>query len=250
MNEKVKIKEFMQIIKKGFLVIVLTTICVAGLIIISSMYLIKPTYQYSTQILAGSLGVDKGEDSVNSVDENRQLATSFMDIIQSPHIMLGVKKQLKLDASSYELLKQVSVTNRANSQVIAISVKDSNPALAKDIAQSVAKQSIFKFKDYANINQLNILNDSVSIQKAKLLFPKLKFVIAIAIIVGLFAGIGMVLLREHLDDKRYNDLVFEQIGLHLLGRVKLNAKRNKRKRKVPYKPLSTVKLGDDIDNEI
>lgn len=248
MNEKLKIKEFIQMLKKRFLVIILTTICITGVIIIASMYLMKPTYEYSIQVLVGSLGVEKDDKPVNRVDENRQLATSFMDVIQSPHIMLGVKKKLNLDESSYELLKQVSVTNRDNSQIITISVKNSNSQLTKDIAQSIAKQSIFKFKDYANINQLNILNDSVSTQKAKLLFPKPKFIIVISIVVGFFVGIGLVLLREYLDDKTYSEQEMEQLGIPLLGRVKLNAKRKEKKRKTPYKPLSLEKLGGDIDN--
>lgn len=250
MNEKVKIKEFMQVLKRRFLIIILTTICTSGFIIISSMYLMKPIYQYSTQVLAGSLGVEKEENPVNRVQDNKQLALSYMDIIKSPYIMIGVKEELKLARSSYDLLQQVSVTNRNDSQIITISVKDSNPQLAKKIAQSVAKQSISKFKDYANVNRLNILSDSGATEEAELLFPKPKFIIAISIIISFFVGIGLAILREHFDDSTYNNRELEHLGLPLLGRVNLNTKKRNNKQKTAYKSLSSMKQGEHNDHQI
>ena len=247
MNEKMKIRNFIRILKKRMLIIILTIICINGLIIISSMYLMNPVYQYSTQVLAGSLDLEKTEDSINKVQENRQLALSYVDIIKSPPVIIGVKEELNLKISSYDLVKQVSVTNRDNSQIITISVKDYNPELAKAISLSVARQSISKFKDYTNVNQISILNDSEVMGVAELLFPKPKFIIAISIVIVFFAGIGLALLRENFDDASYSDRELEQLGLLLLGRVKLNTKRKNKKRKTPYKTLPFAKRGEHID---
>jgi capsular polysaccharide biosynthesis protein len=244
MNEKVEIKDLVKILKKRFLIIILTAICTAGLIIASSLFLMKPTYQYSTQVLAGSLSMDSKETSANKVQENRQLALSYMDAINSPQIMMGVKKELKLTRSNYELLKQVSVTNRDNSQIITISVKDSNPALAKAIALSVANQSISKFKDFANVNQITILIDPNVIEESELLFPKPKFVIAISIVLGFFTGIALALIREHFDDAVFSDRELDRLGLPLLGRVNLSTKRNKKTR---YRTLNSTKRGEHPD---
>ena len=247
MDEKVKIKDLIKILKKRYLIILLTTLSITGFIIISTLYLMKPTYQYSTQVLAGSLTLDKA--AINQVQENRQLALSYMDTIKSPHIMIGVKKELKLPRSNYELLKQVSVTNRDSSQIITISVKDSNPELAKSIALSAAKQSIDKFKNFANVNQITIMNSSNGIEEAELLFPKPKFVISISIVIGLFAGIALALLREHFDDAAFGDCELDHLGLTLLGRVKLKTKRKKKKRKISYKALSQANTVDTLTNK-
>jgi capsular exopolysaccharide synthesis family protein len=247
MDEKVKIKDLIKILKKRFLIILLTTLCITGFIIISTLYIMKPTYQYSTQVLAGSLSLDNV--AINQVQENRQLALSYMDTIKSPHIMIGVKRELKLPRSNYELLKQVSVTNRDSSQIVTISVKDSNPKLAKSIALSAAKQSIDKFKNFANVNQITIMNSSNGIEEAELLFPKPKFVISISIVIGLFAGIACALLREHFDDAAFGDCEIDHLGLTLLGRVKLKTKRNKKKRKTRYKALSQANTVDTLTDK-
>jgi capsular polysaccharide biosynthesis protein len=232
MNEKVKIKDFIRILKKRIFIIILSTLCITGFIIFSSMYLMKPTYQYSTQVLAGSLSMDEKEASINKVQE-----------IKSPQIMLGVKEELNLKTSSYDLLKQVSITNRDNSQIITITVKDSNPESAKDIAQTVARHSISNFKDITNVKQISILNDN-EMGQAELLFPKPKFIIAISIVIGFFAGIGLALLREHFDDSTYSDRELELLGIPLLGRLDLNTKRINRKRKTTYKTLPSTKRGE------
>jgi len=247
MNEKVEIKDLVLILKKRFLIIILIAICTAGFIIASTLFLMKPAYQYSTQVLAGSLSMDSKETSINKVQENRQLALSYMDAIKSPQIMMGVKKELKLTRSNYELLKQVSVTNRDSSQIITISVKDSNPELAKAIALSVANQSITKFKDFANVNQITILIDPNVIEESELLFPKPKFVIAISIVLGFFTGIALALIREHFDDTTFSDRELDRLGLPLLGRVNLNTHRNKKTRKTRFNTLNSAKRGEYFD---
>lgn len=243
MNDKVKIKELVEILKKRFLLILLTTICITGVLIITSLYLVKPTYQYSIQVLAGSLGMDNQVSSMNQVQENRQLALSYMDTIKSPQIMTGVKEKLKLTGSNYELLKQISVTNRDNSQIITITVKDSDPELAKSIAQTIANQSINRFKNFANVNPINILLDSNIIEEVELLFPKIKFVIVISIAVGFFGGVALALVKEHFDDTNFSDSELDLHGLSLLGKVNLNTK-GKKMRKIRYKTLSSGKRGE------
>lgn len=225
---------------------VITAICMTGFIVISSLYLMKPTYQYSIQVLVGDLRMDSKESSINKVQENRQLALSYVDIIKSPSIMIGVREELKLTRSNYELLKQISVINRDNSQIITISVKDSKPKLAKAIAQSVANQSINRFKDFANVNEITILIDSNVIEESELLFPKPKFIIAISIVLGFSIGIALVLIQEQFDDTAFSDCELDLLDLPLLGTVKLNTKW-KRVRKTRYKNLSPVKRGERPD---
>lgn len=245
MYKKAKMKDVVKVLKKRFLVMILTAICITGSIIITSLYLMKPTYQYTIQVLAGSLSMDIEESSINKVQENRQLALSYMDTIKSPQIMIGVKEELKLARSNYELLKQISVTNRDNSQIITISIKDSNPKLAKAIAQSIANQSINSFKGFANVSQINVLLDPNIIEESELLFPKPKFVIAISIVLGIFAGIVLVLIQEHFDDAAFSDAELERLGLSLLGKVHVNTK-GKNIRKVRYRTLSLTKRGEHL----
>lgn len=246
MLEKVSIEEIFRILKRRFFIIILTTICMTSLIVISSIYWMKPVYQHSTQVLAGSLGTEARETTVNDVQENRQLVLSYMDIIKSPSIMGTVKEELSLTRSSYKLREQISVTNRDNSQIITISVKDSNPKLTKDIAQAVAEQSIAKFKVYTNVSKLSIIDDSMILEETELLFPKLKFIIAIATVVSFFIGISLAFIREYNDDRVYGEEELEYCDLLILGRAQLNTQKKSKKKKIAYQTIPLKERGEHI----
>jgi len=232
MIEKVSIKEIIEILKRRLLIIIFAVVCITSLIIFPSMYLLKPVYQHSTQVLAGSLGIGNEESTVNNMQENRQLVLSYMDVIKSPSIMGAVKDELNLSRSSYQLLEQISVTNRENSQIVTISVKDNNPELTKSIAQTIAEQSISKFKIYADVGNMSIIDDSMILDETELLFPKPKFILAIAIVVSFFIGIGLAVVREYTDDTIYGEGKIEHLGLTILGKAKINTKNKKGKQKV------------------
>lgn len=51
----------------------------------------KASYQYSTQILVGNLDEFNKENSTNKTQENKQLVTSYVDILKSPLIISTVK---------------------------------------------------------------------------------------------------------------------------------------------------------------
>ena len=52
-----------------------------------------------------------------------------------------MKKTLKLEQSSHELAQKISVVNMDNSQIVTVTVKDSDPIIVKEIVKSLAEQS-------------------------------------------------------------------------------------------------------------
>ncbi len=124
-------KDFQQLLKRRIVTIILTMCCLTVSLILISMYVLKPSYQYSTQILVGNLDEFNKENSANKTQENKQLVTSYVDILKSPLIISTVKKTLKLEQSSYELAQKISVVNMDNSQIVTVTVKDSDPQIVK-----------------------------------------------------------------------------------------------------------------------
>ncbi len=72
--------------------------CLTVSLILISMYVLKPSYQYSTQILVGNLDEFNKENSANKTQENKQLVTSYVDILKSPLIISTVKKNFEIRA--------------------------------------------------------------------------------------------------------------------------------------------------------
>lgn len=141
MKQEISMKDFQQLLKRRIVTIILTMCCLTVSLILISMYVLKPSYQYSTQILVGNLDEFNKENSTNKTQENKQLVTSYVDILKSPLIISTVKKTLKLEQSSHELAQKISVVNMDNSQIVTVTVKDSDPIIVKEIVKSLAEQS-------------------------------------------------------------------------------------------------------------
>ncbi len=97
-----------------------------------------PIYQASTRLL-----VSTPSTSINGVDPTALVTTQTMtetyaQMLLDPPVLQGVIDQLKLQTTTDELVKSVSVDVVPNTQLLMISVQDPSPARAADIANAMA----------------------------------------------------------------------------------------------------------------
>ncbi len=238
------IKDFQQLLKRRFVTIILTMCCLTVSLILLSMYVLKPSYQYSTQILIGNLDEFNKENTANKTQENKQLVTSFVDILKSPLIISTVKNTLKLEQSSYELAQKISVVNADNSQIVTVTVKDSDPQVVKDIVKTLAEQSQKSFQQYTNVQGVKILTDPELKENAEKLFPKIQLIIPISLIVSLFVGIGLAVLRDYFDERIYVEQDLEKITtVSVIGHINMKVERKSSK----VEKQSSIYRGEHID---
>ncbi|MDP7977899.1 Wzz/FepE/Etk N-terminal domain-containing protein [Bacillus sp. WLY-B-L8] len=245
LKEIMDIRELRGILRKRIFTICITSCFIVAFVMGTTTYVLKPVYQYSIQVLIGNLDQFNKENGVNKTQENKQLVTSYVDIIKSPLIIAAVKKELGLKRSSYELAKQISVMNTDNSQIITVTTKDSNPKLVKEITNSLANQSQERFKQYTNFEGVKILSDTVVNEEVEKLFPKYMFILPISIIIGIFIGITLAILREYFDDKIYNEYDLENgTDLLFLGYI---CTKQKKYRQNNVHEKNSIYRGESVD---
>lgn len=246
MKQEISIKDFQQLLKRRWLTIILTMCCLTTCLVLVSKYVLKPSYQYSTQILVGNLDEFNKENSINKTQENKQLVTSYVDILKSPLIISTVKKNLKLEQSSYELAQKISVVNTDNSQIVTVTVKDTDPKLVREIVKSLAEQSQKSFQQYTNVQGVKILTDPELQEKAEKLFPKFQLIIPISLIVSLFVGIGLAVLKDYFDDRIYVEQDLEKITeVPVIGQISMKPKKKRKAKEVEIK--TAIYRGEHID---
>ena len=74
--------------------------------------------------------------------------------------------------------------NTDNSQIVTVTVKDSNPKVVKDIVKTLAEQSQQSFQQYTNVQGVKVLTDPELQEQAEKLFPKFQLIIPISLIVS------------------------------------------------------------------
>ncbi|MGF6954131.1 capsular polysaccharide biosynthesis protein [Neobacillus sp. B4I6] len=243
MDERMDLKKFLRIIRKRIVTIILTVICVSLLTVGLSLFLLKPTYEATENILIGKL--TKEEGNYSDTQELSMLLASTIDFIKSPIVLNSVKKELNINDD--ELEKKIVVQNNRNSQIINVVVRDHDLESTKKLAHTIAKTSVNKMYELFNVKDIKLLSDTDGDPSIKIV-GSLSLNVAIGAVIGIFLGVGLAMFREYWDDSIKDVKEIEGIvGLPVLGQINLkNSKRkfmNKNNRKQQSAVLNDNKRG-------
>lgn len=214
--KEINLKELFLVIKRRFWVIALVVILggLVGWVLNSSS--ITPLYTASSRIIIGA---------------DAESRKTLQVIIRDSVILEKVVNELGLTKSAEQLAGQITVDSVEASQVVSITVIDSDPELAAKIADTTALVFMDEVPKIVGQDYVRLLS------KAKVnpipINQKNNNKIIIAIIGGMTIGIGLAFLLESLDDKiRSENDIEAYIGLPVLGKIpKVNRRNVKRKTK-------------------
>ena len=114
--------------------------------------------------------------------------------------------------------EKISVSSEQNSQVVKVTVQDPNPQMAADIANTIAEVFQKEIVNFMNIDNINILAKAELGENPSPVKPQPLLNIAIALVVGLMAGVGLAFLLEYLDNTIKDEQDIEkELGLPVLG---------------------------------
>lgn len=208
---------FKKLWSKKFLIL-FTSLLIATLALMMSVFIMKPTYTSATRIYV--LNKTQQSDNLSAMDlqAGGLLANDYKEIITSRDVMNDVIAKNGLAMTPEQLSGKIAVTIPTDTRVISIAVSDKDPQQAADIANTVREVSSQKLKSVTKVE------DVTALEKAQVpnnpSSPNIKRNTLLGFLVGAFLSILSVIIRELLDDrvKRPED-VEEVLGMTLLGIV-------------------------------
>jgi capsular polysaccharide biosynthesis protein len=217
----INLKELFLVIKRRIWVIVIFMLLGGTVGILQSMKPIVPLYQTSSRVIIGA-----DEASIKTLQV----------IVKDSTVLDKVVKELNLKETSDVLAGKINVSSIDGSQVVSISVVDSNPVLAAKIANTTAQ--IFKDevpnivgKDYVRFLSKAEVNSAP-------INPKSHKKLPYYFIFGLVVGIGFGFLLESLDDTVRSERELEPIlGVPVLAKISKMTNKNIKKKKQKYPNL-------------
>ncbi|MFZ7942489.1 YveK family protein [Neobacillus sp. 19] len=218
MEETISLKELLETLKKRLLLIVSITVIAALVSGIISFYFLTPIYQASTQILVNQTKSDQTMYNPGELQTNLQLINTYNVIITSPAILDIVSKDLDLGMTASELKGKITVGSEKDSQVVNLSVQDPDADLAAKIANKTAEVFQSEISKIMNVDNVSILAKADVSENPSPIKPRPLLNVAIAIVVGLMAGVGLAFLLEYFNNTIKNEQDIEKIlGLPILG---------------------------------
>lgn len=207
---------FRVIIKRLWLVVLLTIITTAAGWLYNDRHKVEPLYQASSNII---------------IDADTAYKNTLQVIIKDTTVLEEVIKQLGSEKTAESLAGQIKVESIDDSQVVNIRVTDTDPQRAADIANTTA--SVFKGKipkviEYKNVSVLSKAQPNME----PINETNSKKLIIGAFAAGIILGLGLIFLIDSLDDSIKSKRDIESLlGIQVLGNVSKMNKRNVNKKK-------------------
>lgn len=205
--EELDIIELLYALKNKIKYIVITVVVFALLGLIYSKFLVTPMYKSSTTfVLSKSKDITmQSENNTNSeaitqndITLNSKLVSTYSEIIRSKTIAKEVINSLGLDMTISEFISGVSVTSKDDTELIEITVSNSDSKLSADIANSLAEVFREKVNEIYKIDNLSVI-DVAEPSDVPYNVGTIKNILLFAVI-GLVLSCGVIFIIVYFDD--------------------------------------------------
>lgn len=225
MDEELDIKDILKIFSSHIFVIVFITIFVTFLGAIYTVFLKTPMYQADTTLVL-STNTDSSKDKTITQSDvllNQNLVSTYSEIIKSRKIIDQVISNLNLDITADKLNNMIVVSSKTGTAMIDINVKNSNPTMAANIANSVADVFSKEVVNIYNIQNVSII-DKAQINNTPYNNNILKNTV-IFLGVGFVASLFIVFVIAYFDTTiKSADELEKKLGLPVLSVIPIKEK--------------------------
>lgn len=142
-KRKIEIGDIVQYLHRRLTVIIaVTLVCGIGAWIINAA-IIKPQYKTSVSLYVYS-SLDRTNQSSSTItlselDASQSLVDTYIVILKSNTVLKQVIEELDLEMKPSELAEKISASSVNGTEVLSVSVTDTDPEMAQKIANTIAK---------------------------------------------------------------------------------------------------------------
>lgn len=199
--------------------------------------IVTPKYEATTELYVSVRAGDGSAtgDLVQGTNFARQAVTSYVDVVDSAIVLDRVIEELGLEQTAGELEEAVEASSPLNTVLIDITVTDSDPERAAEIANATGRNFAEVVVndlekpdgDAASLVKIETIQPAVVPESAS--SPNVPLNLALGGLVGLALGVGIGVLRTVLDTRIHSLHDIEQVtDKPLLGGIALDPDAKKR----------------------
>ena len=218
-------------------ILVVVTILSAAAFYGVSRYVMTPIYESSAELYV--LTKSTSITSLADLQMGTNLTNDYVEVVTGRPVLDKVIENLKLDATAKQLADKVTLTNPTNSRILVITVRDTNPKMAKTIADEIAVVAAQFIEEKMDQDQPTIIQKGYT--DGEPVSPSIGKNTAVGGILGALVVVAIVVFRMIVNDTIMTPEDMEKkVGLNVLGSIpledaelnKVNRSRKKKKKRV------------------
>lgn len=218
MTENINVEELLDALKRRWKFILICTLSAILLASIVTFFVIKPQYEASTKLFIGkeeTTAVKTKYDN-NEVIMYQKLLKTYSEVIKTKDLAKMAIEEATIDIEPTEVLENLIIVPLENTQILEVKFKGKSPVEAKEILAAVTEEFINISKELVPNGNVQVLEQvQVPINPVS---PNKKMNMAIALLLGLMAGVGITFLLEFLDNTFKNkDVMERELEIAVIG---------------------------------
>lgn len=200
--EEISLIEIWYGIKKRFALVIGLTILFSLIAGLMSLLVIEPKYSTRATLMVGRPAsyASAGQSlEYNDVLLSQRLVGSYSEIMKSDTVMKQVNENLTLNMTKGQLSGRINVQTVSNTEIISLTVTDTIPERAMDIANETATIFMDEVRTIMQVDNVQLI-DAATLPEHPV-SPNVVMNTAIAGILGLMLGVLIALIREFTDTR-------------------------------------------------
>ena len=218
--EEISLREIFFILRKHIKLIVLLLVLAVAISSVVTFFILDKEYSAFTTLMVGKPRdyINENKIEYNELLLNQKLVSTYGELIKTRVVSEKVISNLGLSLSYNTFRSKVNVSLVKDTEIIGITVTDTDPLLAAEIANETAAVFMDTVQEIMKVENVQVI-DKAEPSYAPV-SPRPMLNIAIAAILGLMLGIFLAFLLEMLDNTiKTPEDVEKYLGLTVIGSI-------------------------------
>jgi capsular polysaccharide biosynthesis protein len=217
-NDEIDLLELFFEMLNHWKMIVLSAVLVGVIAFVVSKFLITPQYESTSQLYV--LSKSTSITSLADIQMGSNLTNDYMVVVNGRPVVDQVIENLGLDMNYEKMTGKITLNNPSDSRILEITVQDSDPELAKQIADEMAEVASAFIAEKMDQDPPSIIQYGYS--DGEKVSPSVGRNTILGFLIGAFLAVAIVVVIFLLNDTiMTQEDVEKKLGLNLLSAIPL-----------------------------
>ena len=218
-DREIDLLQLWHIIKSKLILILLISLIFAVGSYAFSRFVVVPKYRAETSLIISQRDNKTNitnDIQFNELKFNQELVDTYSEIIKTRNVSKIVIENLNLDISNEEFSSKVSVSPKNNTEIFSLSVMDTIPERALDIANETALVFKEAVKEIMKLDNVQILDEAML--PTKPVSPNIPRNTLLGAFLGLVLSTIVIIAKEILENTiKSSEQITELFNIPVLG---------------------------------
>ena len=214
---EIDILELLGVVLSKIWIVIVSAVVLAAATYLVCIFLVTPKYESTTKIYV--INRQNSESlTYSDLQSGTQLTKDYQELVTSRPVIEEVKMELGLDIENDKFKKKITVSVPTDTRIVSITAEDTDPYMARAIADSVRVSAAEHIANVMNTEAVNVV-ESANLP-TEISSPKIIRNTAIGGVLGAFIAVMIIVIIYIMDDTIKNpDDVEKYLGLSVLGSI-------------------------------